>query len=104
MNRYNIIKKVIAKISKDETVRKKINKKEVMDLIYDNFVNRQEASDEDYKRKEKLDDREHDILRKIYDYGEVKKLYTYGLSKFGFIVDNLRFDVDPGFVEIKRLK
>jgi hypothetical protein len=104
MNKNILVKKVLSKLSKDETVKKKLSKKEVMDLIFDNFVNREELVNDNFNKKDKLDDRQSDILRKIYDYGDVKKLYTYGVTKYGFQIEDLRFDVDPAYVEIKKIK
>jgi hypothetical protein len=103
MDRDKFLKKVIGKLSKNDEVTKKITKSEVMKLIYTNFASREEVANESLKKKDRLNEREVTILRKIYDYGDVKKLYTYGTSKFGFQIEGLRFDVDPAFVEIKKI-
>lgn len=103
MDKYSLIEKVITKLAKNDEVVKKITKSEVMKLIYNNFANREEVATESLKKKDRLNDREMTILRKIYDYGDVKQLYTYGTSKFGFQVEGLRFDVDPAFVEIRKI-
>jgi hypothetical protein len=103
MSRENLIKKVIGKLAKSDDIVKKITKSEVMKLIYNNFASREEVANESLKKKDRLNDREMTILRKIYDYGDVKQLYTYGTSKFGFQIEGLRFDVDPAFVEIKKV-
>lgn len=104
MNRNVLITKVINKLAKNEEVLKKITKSEVMKLIYNNFASREEVASDSLNKKDRLNDREMTILRKIYDYGDVKQLYTYGTSKFGFEIENLRFDIDPAFVEIKQIK
>jgi hypothetical protein len=103
MNRENLIKKTIFKLAKSDDVIKKITKSEVMKLIYTNFASREEVANDSLKKKDRLNDREVTLLRKIYDYGDIKQLYTYGTSKFGFQIDDLRFDVDPAFVEIKKV-
>ena len=99
MERDRVIKKVLAKL--EET--KKLSEEETEEIIFDNFVSRQESINDNYSKKIKLDDEKHDQLRRIHTKGAVKQLYAYGTQKFGFEAFNMRFDVNSGFLDIKKL-
>lgn len=99
MGRDKLIRQVLAKLK--ET--KKLNEDETEEIIFDNFVNRQESINDNYSKKIKLDNEKHDLLRRLYTRGSVKQLYGYGTQKFGFEAFNMRFDVNSGFLDIKKL-
>jgi len=100
MDRQNILRKVLAKLD----LEKKLNEDKTEELIFDNFVDRQEAVNDNYSKKIKLDDKKHDLLRRVYDYGAVEQLYTYGSQKFGFRFSDMRFEANSGYLEIKKIK
>ncbi|MDB4330326.1 hypothetical protein N9948_01250 [bacterium] len=101
MNRGKIIKSVLAKL--DQETKENFTKEKTEEIIFDEFIDRQEAVNDNYSKKIKLDDEKHDLLRKIYDKGDVKKLYTYSYQKFGFEEFGFRFDVNSGYADIKKL-
>ena len=95
MEKSEIIKKVMAKIAK-------FNEKQTLDLLYD-FIDRTDINKPNLKLKRNISKEEHDTLRSLYDKGSVEGLYTYSLGKFGFNFKDLRVDVTPNTVEIKKI-
>jgi hypothetical protein len=100
MERNSIIRKVLAKLDKKESM----TTEEAMAIIFKDFVKKEEIFKPNYKKTIMLKDEQHKKLRQIYDEAPVKQLYTYSLGRFGFILEDTRFEVEPASVEIKREK
>ena len=100
MNRISMIKKVLVKLGQDE----KMTENEAMDIIFTDFVKKEEIFKQNYKKTTMISNEQHDQLRKIYDQAPVEQLYTYSLGRFGFTLENIRFDVEPATLKIKREK
>ena len=100
MERNSIIRKVLAKLDKKESM----TTEEAMAIIFKDFVKKEEIFKPNYKKTIMLSNEQHKKLRQIYDEAPVKQLYTYSLGRFGFILEDTRFDVEPASVEIKREK
>jgi len=99
-NRKALILKVLSKLAKES---KKLSPDETMDIIFDNFVDSNDFDKKNYELKMKITDEQQDMLSNLYNNGAVKKLYKYSITKFGFEFSNLRFDVTPRDLEIKRV-
>jgi len=95
MNKYKLVKKVIAKLEDRHT----LSKEETMEIIY-SLVDKFELMKPNYKKNIILDDFQMKDLRKIYEKGPVKKLYSYSTKRFGFKLDNMRVDVEPYSAQI----
>lgn len=100
MNRSSIIKKVLAKVNKEE----EMSKDDALDIIFKDFVKKEEIFKPNYNKKLMISNDQHKQLRSMYDSAPVKQLYTYSLGRFGFILEGIRFDVEPASVEIKKEK
>jgi len=100
MERNSIIRKVLAKLDKKESM----TTEEAMAIIFKDFVKKEEIFKPNYKKTIMLSNEQHKKLRQIYDEAPVKQLYTYSLGRFGFTLEDTRFDVEPASVEIKREK
>ena len=100
MNRNVIIKRVLAKLEPE----KAMTADEARDIIFKDFVKKEEIFKPNYKKTIMISNEQHKKLRQIYDEAPVKQLYTYSLGRFGFILEDTRFDVEPASVEIKREK
>ena len=100
MNRKVIIRKVLAKLDPE----KSMTSDKAMEVIFKNFVKKEEIIKPNYKKDSMLSKEQHDKLRKIYDEAPVKQLYSYSFGRFGFIIEGIRFDVLPSSIEIKKVK
>jgi len=100
MDKNSIIKRVLAKLEQEESM----SSEEAMDIIFKDFVKKEEIFKPNYKKTVMINNEQHKKLRQIYDEAPVKQLYTYSLGRFGFILEDTRFDVEPASVEIKREK
>lgn len=94
-DKENLRKEVISKLNKVG-----MTLEEAGDIInFDLKINVDKAT---FQQK-KIDKEQHRLLRKIYDSAPVKQLYTYSLDKFGFQVQNVRFDVEPYNLKIQKI-
>lgn len=100
MDKSSIIKRVLAKVNKEDS----LTTDNALEIIFKDFVNKEEILKPNFEKKIIIKKDQHDKLREIYDNAPVKKLYTYSLGRFGFILEGIRFDVDPASVEIKKVK
>jgi len=100
MGRNSIIRKVLAKLEQEESM----SSEEALAIIFKDFVKKEEIFKPNYKKTIMISNDQHKQLRKIYDEAPVKQLYTYSLGRFGFILEDTRFEVEPASVEIKREK
>lgn len=100
MDRNVVIKRVLAKLGQDG----EMSSEEAMDIIFKDFVKKEEIFKPNYKKTININNDQHKKLREIYDNGPVKQLYTYSLGRFGFILEETKFDVEPASVVIKREK
>ena len=100
MDKVQIIKKVLAKVNSE----KKLTKDDALEIIFKDFVKKDEVFKPNFNKKLMISKEQHESLRSIYDGAPVEKLYTYSLGRFGFILEDIRFDVDPASVEIKKIK
>jgi len=93
---------ILAKTLKKVTPKPHLTKRQALEIIY-KYV---DATDlvPNFRKKMRIDPEQHEELRSLYDNAPIKKLYTYGLNKFGFQIDKIRLDVEPGFLEIKIIK
>jgi len=100
MDRNSIIRKVLAKLGEEESM----SKEDALEIIFKKFVKKEEIFKPNYKKTIMINNDQHTKLREIYDQAPVEQLYTYSLGRFGFILEDIRFDVEPANVEIKRKK
>ena len=100
MDKRSIVKRVLAKLDKD----KEMSSKQAIEIIFKDFVKKEEIFKPNYKKTLMLSNEQHSQLRDIHDQAPVKKLYAYGLGRFGFILEGVRFDVEPASVDIKKEK
>jgi len=100
MDRNIVIRKVLAKLDQKKTM----TNTEALDIIFKDFVKKEEIFKPNYKKTIMISNDQHKKLRQIYDEAPVKQLYTYSLGRFGFILDDIRFDVEPASLEIKKEK
>jgi len=100
MDRNAVIKRVLTKLGQDT----EMSSEEAMEIIFNDFVKKEEIFKPNYKKTIMISNDQHKKLRKIYDNAPVKQLYTYSLGRFGFILEDTKFDVEPASVEIKREK
>lgn len=100
MERNSIIRKVLAKLDEKQSM----TTEQAMAIIFKDFVKKEEIFKPNYKKTIMLSNEQHKKLRQIYDEAPVKQLYTYSLGRFGFILEDTRFEVEPASVEIKREK
>ena len=100
LNREKLIKKALFKLLSEE----KIKETEIFRLLKKNKILDDEDIDQDkLDKKVKISTPYHELLRKIYEQGDIKQLYTYSKNNFGFKLDKFRFDVNLDKVEIKKL-
>ena len=97
MDKAEILRKVIAKLAKTMSTQ------DVLNVIFE-ITGKEDVSSPNYAETVKIDSEQHKSLRDLYDHAPVKKLYTYSLGKFGFEIDELRVDVEPAFLKVKKLK
>lgn len=100
MDKSSIIKRVLAKVNMEDS----LTKDKAMDIIFKDFVEKEEIIKPNYNKKIILNKDQHTQLRDIYEKAPVKQLYTYSLGRFGFTIEGIRFDVDPASAEIKKIK
>lgn len=100
MDKSSIIRRVLAKLNKEDS----LTTDKAMEIIFKDFVEKKEILKPNFEKNVMIKKDQHDQLRKIYDNAPVKQLYTYSLGRFGFILEGIRFDVDPASVEIKKVK
>jgi len=98
MNRNAVIQRVLAKLDQ----KKSMSNDQALEIIFKNFVKKEEIFKPNYKKTIMISNDQHKQLREIYDKAPVKQLYTYSLGRFGFILEDIRFDVEPASVEIKK--
>jgi len=98
MDRNVIIRRVLAKIGQKE----QMSLEDARDLIFKEFVKEEEIFKPNYKKEINISNEQHDQLRKIYDEAPVKQLYTYSLGRFGFILEGIKFEVEPASVSISK--
>ena len=101
MKRDSIIRKVLSKVNNEE---KSMSIDKALEIIFKDFVSKEEIFKPNYNKKLMISNEQHKSLRDIYEKAPVKQLYTYSLGRFGFILDGVRFDVTPANVEIKKEK
>ena len=100
MNRDSIIQNVLVKLSKKESM----SLDQANEVLFKSFIDKEEIVKPNYTKQKMISNEEHGLLRNLYDNAPVKKLYTYSLGRFGFIIEKLRFDVEPASVQIKKMK
>lgn len=96
LNKTKILRKVIAKLAK-------LDESQASDIIF-SIIDKEDVLQPNFSKTIKVDKEQHQKLRKLYDQAPVDKLYTYSLDKFGFTFQNLRFDVDPIYLNVKKIK
>lgn len=101
MLRKALLKRVVAKLEP------KLNAPQVKALVY-SILDKEEVLQENYSKKMKITDEQHQKLRTLFDRGPVKKIYTYSMDRFGFTLDfgltDFRFDVDPSYLTVQKIK
>ena len=98
MDRNAIIRRVLAKIGQNDSM----SIEDARDIIFKDFVKEEEIFKPNYKKEINISNAQHDQLREIYDKAPVKQLYTYSLGRFGFILEGIRFEVEPASVSIRK--
>jgi cell division GTPase FtsZ len=79
-----------------------ISKEEAFEILY-KFIKREDLAKPHISKVVKLDKEGVSALRKIYDNAPVEQKYSYGYEKFGFFLEDIRVDVDPAHLEIKKI-
>jgi len=104
MDMKRVIKRIIAKLEeKKELENKKLSKEEAFDILY-KFIKREDLTKPNISKVVKIDKEGVSALRKIYDNAKVEQKYSYGYEKFGFFLEDIRVDVDPAHLEIRKIK
>jgi len=98
-DKENLKEKVISKLNLEE-----MSLADAWDILYKDFVEKTEIVKPKYQLDTTIDKNKLMLLRSIYDNAPIKKLYTYSTNKFGFQIEDLRFDVEHGNLKIKRME